>query len=221
MTLFDSEDLLRHESDLEFDVLVKPLIPYINALARKSVIRIFGYVDLWEHDVDDIVQQTLIQLWLAYRRTSIGNIRAYARRIVHHETINVLRRRRPDIVLRLQRGDDGEVYLDNQLYAQSQDEASDPQRVVEQQEQRCELMTGVGEAVSDLPAHQRDAMICELREKIDEGLQFIEAALQKRGVDSNKDWPEGKREKQRLQASLSPARRKLKEMFETYTEKER
>jgi RNA polymerase sigma factor (sigma-70 family) len=202
------------DGDLTFDELVARHEAYIRLQAQKYVFRIFGFVEGWKQDVDDVVQQTLFQLWLAYRRISIENFRAYARQIVRNETINLMRRYKRDIVQRLQKGDDGEIYLSNQIYLHSLDESSDPQSIVERQERQRELMVKVGDAVVDLPDCQREAMVCKLWEEIDEGLQIIEEALRKHGLETNKSWPEGKKEKQRLQSSLSPARRKLKRLLE-------
>jgi len=79
----------------------------------------------------------------------------------------------------------------------------------EQKEAFEDYMTETIEAVLRLPPRQRYAMICSLKDKLDDVLPFIDA-LKNHNVDIERiNWPEKKDELQSLRASLSIARKKL------------
>lgn len=218
MTTFDSQGASAQVGDAKFDEVVGPLVPFIYATARKYVSRTSQPVTLWCMDVDEVVQISLFQLWLAYQRTPIDNFKAYARRVVHNEAVNLVRRRKREPVQRLQTGDDGEFYQGNQVHPRSLDEASDPQEVVAQQEYERELLMKVGGVVSKLPTCQKEAMICHLKEKIDNVLVLVDVFSEYDLHIQDMNWPVEKRELQSRKASVSPARRKVIEALKNGTD---
>ena len=86
----------------------------------------------------------------------------------------------------------------------------DPSYEFEQEERFNDCVVRTSEAVCELPARQRYALICSLTDKSDECLQLV-AALRDRGQDIEKaKWPENKDDQQTLRASLFISRKKLR-----------
>ena len=79
-----------------------------------------------------------------------------------------------------------------------------------------EMLAEVVEDVLKLPAIQRYAMICVLKD-VAEGSFPLEEVFGKHGIDTKTiDWPEDPFELQRLQSSLSVARKKVRALKGKY-----
>src|SRR4051812_19712080 len=71
------------EADLPISALLEQLDSYMHALAWRTVPRQALAAETVDLDVEDIVQNTRIKLWLALEREQkINNTRAYVRSIV-------------------------------------------------------------------------------------------------------------------------------------------
>jgi hypothetical protein len=86
---------------------------------------------------------------------------------------------------------------------------ADPEDEVLQQMEGESLLNEVIERVLELPPRQKQAMICQLQDQVDDLVELIDAFKQHRCDIEQIQWPAGKAEKQLLRASLSAARRNL------------
>src|SRR5437588_486708 len=64
------------------------------------------------------------------------------------------------------------------------------------------------DVVSELRPRQMHSTICTLKDRVDDLIQLVDA-LQEKGIESELQWPVIKADRQRLQASYSPAKRKV------------
>ncbi len=69
-------------------------------------------------------------------------------------------------------------------------------------------MAKVLSVVCELHPRQQHAAVCTLKDRIDNLLPFVEA-LQEKDIDFDLEWPTEKTERQRLQASYAPVKRKF------------
>ncbi len=158
-------------------------------------------------EIDDLAQQVRIKFWHALEEKEITYPKAYIRRIVNSEIVDMMRRLKlPPVAL--PEDEEGEIYAGKVLVTPSE-EMADPAEVVEQQEAVTCRMREVAGAVVKLPVRQQHAMICTLRDRVDNLLLLMDA-FERQGYDLKRwEWPEMKREKVLLQASLSYARRSV------------
>ncbi len=118
-----------------------------------------------------------------------------------------------DPLLSLPIDENGELYHGHVLFAKG---APDPASEVEQEELIADCMAKVVDDVLTLPSRQQQAMICSLKELLEDILPLIRA-FKRRGVNIEAvRRPEQKDEAQRLMASLSIARRKLRPLRKKY-----
>jgi hypothetical protein len=73
--------------------------------------------------------------------------------------------------------------------------------------------------VSTLPPLQKEAMICHLKEKIDNVLLLVEVFSKHGLYIQNMDWPTEKRKLQSRKSSVSPARQKVVEALKNGTDR--
>ena len=191
------------ENDARADELMARLYPYIDAFVRRMA-RGTKIADL-DLEIDDLIQVTLIKLWLRLKQRRIENPEAYIKSIVRNELIDMLRQHKPTVSLPVD--GEGELYTGTVMVT-PQAGMADPADEVEQEETVAALAANIADAVLSLPARQRQAMLSLLAERIDDVPQLVEAFNQ-RQVDVVAQWPEDKLERQRLLASLSVARKKV------------
>jgi len=158
-------------------------------------------------EIDDLAQLVRIKFWHALQEKEITYPKAYIRRIVNSEIVDMMRRLKLPLVA-LPEDEEGEIYCGKVLVSPSEGMA-DPAEVVEQQEAETCRMREVAEAVVKLPERQQHAMICTLGERVD-NLLLLADSFEQCGCDMRRwEWPQMKREKVLLQASLSYARHGL------------
>ena len=191
-----------YDCDLGLNECVEKYFPLILALARKAVPNNIGPVDS-----DDVAQEAFIKLLLISEKQPIKSHNAYIRRIVHTIVVDSLRKFKPHLYHALPIDEEGEIREGNLIVTQSA-ELGDPEVIFEQKEAVEELMDELMDVVSELRPRQMHSTICTLKDRVDDLIQFVDA-LQEKGIDSELQWPLGKTERQRLQASYSPAKRKV------------
>jgi len=164
-------------------------------------------------EIEDLIQKVRIKLWLTLQRKLINNLKAYVRCIVFTEAIDMVRQYRSTLSLPLD--EDGELYHGSLIYGQSEG-TQDPSYEIEQAEELDDAVQNIFEAIVRLPPRQQQAMICSLKDQIDDVCPIIDA-LRDRLIDVDKaNWPEEKNELQSLRASLSVARKKLLSIRKRY-----
>jgi DNA-directed RNA polymerase specialized sigma24 family protein len=198
-----------YDSDSVVDEILEQHDTYIVDLARKKLPRNVVRSEMLGDEIDELVQKVRVKLWLALRKKPILNLKAYISCIVYTESIDMVRQYQ--LTLPLPLNEDGELYQGNVMVTPGEG-LQDPEYEVEQEETIGGYMTEAVEAVLKLPPRQQHAMICSLKERIDDVLPLINA-LRNHAINIEElNWPEEKDELQRLRASLSVARKKLRSL---------
>lgn len=180
---------------------------YITLLVWKYVPRNVVPGDILDMVVHDIAQDVLIKFWMAMERQRIIDTKAYLRRMVYHEVINMIRASKPLLPLLLD--SENEVRSGRVLVNASQG-MGDPLDELERKETEKEFVTQTVAAAQKLPPCQRRALFCELKDRLDD-LTLLMDALSRYGLDiSAFDWPEEKQDLPTLRSSLSVSRKKLR-----------
>jgi DNA-directed RNA polymerase specialized sigma24 family protein len=200
------------DSDPTEDEILEQYDWYIRFLAWHIVNRNGKIVHLALLDlmVDDLIQNSRIKFWWALKKgVPIHNIKALLRQIVHNEFINMVRQHKPALSLPLD--DDGELRQGKPITAQSED-LDDPEHIVEQQMAVVELLHIAAAGVATMHHRQRQAMICSLREAIEDAPQLVAIFREHEIEIETLEWPAEKDQKALLKASVSPARRKMRSL---------
>jgi len=182
---------------------------YIHTQARKQMLnaRRLVHADVLDMEVDELAQKTRIKLWQAWQKQYITNPKAYISRIAHNEFISMVRQHRPIDQLTLD--DDGEVYQGNVMCAFSQ-ESLDPAEEVEQADTGRYYLHEAMEEIAALPQRQQRAMLCFLKENIDDLHTFIHEC-RARDIDADTlQRPTRGEELQAMRSSTTIARKKLR-----------
>jgi RNA polymerase sigma factor (sigma-70 family) len=194
-----------HNSDI--DKVLEQYDGFIRALARQNIPHTVTSADVIDLDIDELAQITRFKLWLALQKQDIRHMKAYIRRIVHNEAINMMRQYKP--VEPLITSDEGELYQAHVMIASGQ-AIQDPAEEIEQEEMLSSYSSKLTEAVPKLPPQQQRAMICALKDQIADILPLVDLFLPF-GIDiENIHWPETEGELQSVRTSLSLARKKLR-----------
>ena len=199
---FDDDD----GSDQKEKIL-KKYEPYIRSLVRKQFPHDLVHPDLLDLAIDDVVAEALVKLWFALQGSCITSFKAYIRCIVHSVIVDMIRKHEPTQPLPVD--EDGELYQ-GVVIATPGEGMRDPADEAEQKEFVATCLVETVDDVLALPPCQRRAMICSLKDQIDDILLLIEA-FRTRDVNIEMvDWPEEKDEVQKWRVSLSIARKKLR-----------
>ncbi|HYU76684.1 MAG TPA: sigma-70 family RNA polymerase sigma factor [Ktedonobacteraceae bacterium] len=200
--------LVQEKTDLaDLADLLERTDPYIMDQVRRQVPRHMLRPEVLDLEIDELAQNVRIKLWQALLQRTIVNLQGYIRTMVRNEVINMLRRSRS--CLPLITDEDGELYQGNALINVGEGMV-DPAEAAEEKETIQGSIEFAVEAVATLPANQRRALICHLKDQIDDILPLVEA-FQKRAIDIKAiSWPTEKKEAQVFRTSLSIARKKLK-----------
>lgn len=180
---------------------------YIMELARTHLPRNVVPPKEFSEEISDLAQITLITFWLRLisDKRPLTSPKAYIGCIVRSRCVDIVRRRKGKSTLPLPVDQDGELYQGRVMLipgAGMQDPAIEYERK--------ELITEVVDDVLKLPPHQQYAMICVLKDEVGDTFPLVET-FRKHGVDiAIVDWPHKAAELQKLQSSLSVARRKLR-----------
>jgi len=193
-----------YDSDPDVSELLEHIDPYIVAQVEKILA---GSPDIAPRlERDELAQRTRINLWCALQERPIRNIKAYVRRIVHNEFVNVLRGREPP--LPLPTTEDGEL-LDCTMLGSSGENTLTPESELEQKETVTPLADEAAAAISSLPPRQKDAMTALLHERLDNLILVVDSFRQFDMDIAAARWPENEDEKRLLKSSISAARRSV------------
>jgi DNA-directed RNA polymerase specialized sigma24 family protein len=202
-----------YDSDPCVEELLEYFDPYIVAQVEVRAYRStnIAHPEVLDLEIDEIIQKVRIKFWRALLEKNIRSPRAYIRRMVHNEFIDVTRSHEPPLPLPV--GEDGELYLGNVIVLPSEG-MSDPACEIEQKEAADARMAEAATIVSRLPPRQQRATICSLKDRVDDLLHFVEA-LSRHEIDVEvEQWPAEKDDLQRLKASVSPARQKIAQFMD-------
>ncbi len=189
-----------------YDGILELVDTYILTLARRHVPRAF--VPIVDLAISELAQNTRTKLWLALCRESVTNPHAYVRRIVLSECIDMIQRYRKDRALPI--NEDGELEQEH-LHVPEGQQWCDPADEFEQQEALVDCMHTAVETVLTLSPRQQQAMSWALQ-GCDIDTCLLRSLFLERGLDITKvSTPDDAVELQRWRASLSAARKKLRE----------
>jgi DNA-directed RNA polymerase specialized sigma24 family protein len=201
--LMMKDALLSFPSDqcVSVDTVLVKIDPQLFALTQS-----IASCELAAWECDEIVQSVRIKLFKALPGKAIANFGGYLKQTVHNEYVSFLRRRKS--LLPIPINDDGEPYQGRVLISLSEG-MRDPQMEVEHEMASLALMEKLVDAILHLPLVQQLAMVCFLRERVDNPALLV-AAFKKRDVDVERyRWPDDKDAKKRLKASCYYARVKI------------
>lgn len=160
-------------------------------------------------ELDEIVQRVRIKLWQALEKRDIHYPYAYIKLIIQSEFIDMTRRQKPSLSVSIE---EDLIYAEVEMAVQ---QITDPAEMVIQQIDGSTTLKEMIQAVAALPPRQQYAMICSLKEHVDDLRQLIEAfKVYKMDIQAI-EWPGGKAEKQLLYASLIPAKKALRKNLES------
>lgn len=196
-----------YDNDSDTDELLERLDPYIVSLVRMRVPRNVVRPEMLVDEIEDLVQKIRIKLWLTLQKKQINNLKAYVRCIVFTEAIDMVRQYRS--VLTLPLNEDGELDQGNLIFAPSEG-TQDPGCEVEQAEELDDAIQDIIEAIIQLPPRQQYAMICSLKDQIDDAFPILDTFRDQLINVETINWPDEKHELQSLRSSLSVARKKLR-----------
>ena len=212
MHMSKTNDIPAYNSDTTVEEILKQQDAYIVSLARKIVLRNGVHSNMINFEIDEIAQNARIKLWLALQKTQITNLKAYIQRIVCNESVNLIRQSK--YILPLLEDKDDEFTQGNLLMIQ-EERMQDPSWEYEKKELMTEYISSLVDAVITLPSRQQEAMICSLKDEI-EDLPQLSTAFRQHKIDIEAvNWPEERIDKQRLKASRSFSRKKLRSLMST------
>ncbi len=171
----------------------------------------FAHRAVLDLEIDELIQRIRIKFWLMLEKGRILYPHAYIRHIIHSELIDAWRRQKP--VLPLPTDEDEEWHQ-----TIGSENTTDPADEVEQAMEELACLRETIPMVLGLPPRQRLAMICSLRDRVDDLVQLVDAFKAYRTDIETLSWPTEQAEKGRLRASLSVARRRLAQEMKERTE---
>src|SRR6266436_9495914 len=154
-----------YDSDCDVDELLERNDAYIVALARKKVPRNMIHPEMLSDEIDELAQKIRIKLWQASQKKKITSPRSYISCIAHSESVDMVRQRK--FALPLPVYEDGEIYQGNLMILPGEG-VQDPAEKLEHEEVIIEWIARVVEGVLALPPRQLHAMICSLKNQIDD-----------------------------------------------------
>src|SRR5579859_3469429 len=168
---------------IDIEETLKRCDPYIVAQVRELIRRNphIAHPAVLDLEMDELVQRVRVKFWHALSVRGVDYSRAYIKRIVHSEFIDMLRSKKPQRTLPLPMDEEGELYQGAMLVTVSGG-MSDPADVVEERYEAIDCMEEVANAVLQLAPRQQYAMVCSLSDRVDD-LQPFEQAFQVRNID--------------------------------------
>jgi len=207
MEIFEAYEQPMDDGNPSIEAILEQNDPFIILQAREVVRQNpnMAHSAVLDLEVSELAQRVRIKFWQALTRRHIEYVKAYIRRIVRSEFIDMMRRKKPLYSLSQLVDEYGELYQGDMLISPS-DGMADPAEVVEQEVAGELCMKAVAEAVLQLHHRQKRVMICELRDRVENLLQLEETLRTQQIAIDTFQWPAEKSEKQLLKASLSAAR---------------
>ncbi|TMD76042.1 MAG: sigma-70 family RNA polymerase sigma factor, partial [Chloroflexi bacterium] len=120
-------------------------------------------------ELDEIIQRVRIKLWQALEKRDIRYPYAYIKLIIQSEFIDMKRRQKPYLSVSI---DEGLTHAEVEIATRHM---ADPAETVAQQMDASTCLKEMIQAVLALPPRQQNAMICSLKERVDDLRQLIEA----------------------------------------------
>jgi DNA-directed RNA polymerase specialized sigma24 family protein len=202
-----------YDSDTDVEEILDQIDPYIVAQVEKIIGRnpYINHRELLDLEKAELAQIVRINLWHALQGKNIRNIKAYIRRIVHNEFVNLLRGREPLLPLPLT--EDGELWEGNILVTPGEGMA-DTAFEVEEQEAVAQCTSEAAAAISTLPPRQKDAITALLHERLDNLILVVDSFRQFDIDVEAARWPEEEDEKRLLKASISAARHNVARLLD-------
>jgi RNA polymerase sigma factor (sigma-70 family) len=190
------------QAEATYEIVLAGSDDYIKSQVKRYLSKYpsFAPQEVKDLEIDEITQRVRIKFWRILEKDSIHCPRAYVRSIIYSEIIDTLRRKKA--MQSLPTSESEEYYGEFGSIA-------DPEDEVLQQIEGESLLNEVIERVLELPPRQKQAMICQLQDQVDDLVELIDAFKQHCFDIEQIHWPENKDEKQLLRASLSAARRNL------------
>jgi DNA-directed RNA polymerase specialized sigma24 family protein len=181
--------------------------PYIVSLMRKGTFTPLSFMDR-----DDITQQIRIKMMRALQEKSIHSLSQYMKSVAHNEYVSFMRRQKPALPLLDNDDEEGLGCREDELVA-LQEGFRDPQIEFEATNSYHECLETMVRAILALPKVQMRVAICSIRDRMDDPLSLT-TAFGRHNLDiSALQWPTDPKEKQRLQASYAPVRKKLAQVM--------
>ena len=196
-----------HQPDRTVDELLAQYDSYIIALACKNVPRNVIPVDKLNDEIDELAQRIRIKFWQIARKKRITVPLAYIRCIAYTEVVDMVRRYRS---APLPLHEDREGYQDHATMVS--EGWQDVAEKLEQEEMTGEAMSMIVDEIFRLPTRQLQALLYSLRDQIEDFLPLVEALKDRKMEVGEMSWPGEREEVQRLRASLSVARKKLRSL---------
>jgi DNA-directed RNA polymerase specialized sigma24 family protein len=197
-------------SNTDIDAILVRYDSYISDLAKRFFPKAVAHPDVLDLEIDDLIQAVRIKLWSALRQKSVTHLGAYIRCIVQTEAIDRVRKHKRAFSLPI--SNEGELCQGTLLMSYSRG-MQDPLYEIEQEEVVAEYVAHTVKAVNMLPRTQRQAMLCILKDRLEDVSQFVDS-LREHEIDIEQvHWPEEKKDLQSYRSSLSIARHKLRANF--------
>jgi DNA-directed RNA polymerase specialized sigma24 family protein len=192
--------------------MVEKYDPYICAAARQKIRNMQPHISaqLQEEQINELVQRSRIKFWLALKRRPIRSPKAYIRRIVHSEAVDMVRQKPRAIPLTLD--EEGELYQ-GWLLVEKSEGMNDPAIEAEQLETTDHYISSVVSAAMQLSPRQQEAMICWLKERLGDSKHFTEVCKNWNIDPSSITWPDRIDERRKLKACVSPARKNVRALI--------
>ena len=203
-----------NDTTSDLTALLEQLDPYIvmqgEAFGRTHPH--FAHPSILDLEITEVIQRVRIKLWEKLQEQHpITYYKTYIKTMIHHAFIDEMRKRKRFLPLLLD--EYGEI--EGTLVAMYSDYTLDPASAFEQYVEADELINTVVEAIAHLPERQKFAIICQLRERVDDLIQ-LDSTLQAHEVNMNTIvWPSKLAEKQLLKASIPPARKKIMQYLQS------
>lgn len=199
-------------SSHDINTVLEELDAYIQMLANKNLPYQLSSPTTRDLDVAELAQQIRIKLWQALEKERVSlerikNTKAYVYTITRHEAINMLRAHKKIFPLPID--DDGEINA-GQMLINPGEGLQDPLSILEQEEYLEECICQTANTIEALPKRQQLAMICELKDHIEETLPIINRLREGKKAILQKEWPTEKHAAHSLKVSLSVSRKKLR-----------
>ncbi len=196
------------DGDPEIEEILVRLDPYLVALVEKMARRSSNIArpEVLDLEIDEITQRVRIKLWKALMEKPIEYPRAYIRTIVSNEFNDIPRKWKAP--LSLPTDEDGEIYLGTTLLAEREGMA-DPAQAFELEEGLNDWMALAAQAIAHLSPRQKHAMICLLKERIDNRIQLVEAFERQKVNIDDFVWPDDEANELRLKAAIYAARHNI------------
>ena len=158
-------------------------------------------------EIDELIQRVRIKLWRALERGNVRSPYSYIQRIITTEFIDMWRRNK--FLVSLPNEEDESYGAIENLISGSTYNTDPAEEVIEQMESNERLQKTI-QQVLELPPRQQLAMICSLRERVDDLTQLIDTFKAYSKDIEVLDWPEEQAEKHLLKASIPVARQTLR-----------